>query len=87
MFTLLSNIIPFSEKMYIASLPSGGPGWASFPLFINWNPDLVICHLGPVVIRWYSTLWIIGLLFAYLIVRHLYKVQKIEDAKFDPLFV
>jgi prolipoprotein diacylglyceryl transferase len=55
--------------------------------YINWNPDLVICHLGPVVIRWYSTLWLIGLLLAYLIVKHLYKVQKIEDEKFDPLFV
>ena len=60
---------------------------ASLLSYINWNPDLVICHLGPVVIRWYSTLWIIGLLFAYLIVRHLYKVQKIEDEKFDPLFI
>lgn len=55
--------------------------------YINWNPDLIICHLGPLVIRWYSTLWLIGLLLAYLIVKHLYKVQKIEDEKFDPLFV
>jgi prolipoprotein diacylglyceryl transferase len=56
-------------------------------LYITWNPDLVIFHLGPVVIRWYSTLWLIGLLLAYLIVRHLYKKQNIADEKFDPLLV
>lgn len=56
-------------------------------LFINWNPDLIICHLGPIAIRWYSTCWLIGLLLAYLIVRHLYKVQKVADEKFDPLFL
>lgn len=55
--------------------------------YINWNPDLTICHLGPVAIRWYSTCWLIGLLLAYLLVKHLYKVQKIADEKFEPLFL
>lgn len=55
--------------------------------YIVWNPDLVIFHLGPLVIRWYSTCWLIGLLCAYLLVRHLYKVQKIEEEKFEPLFL
>lgn len=57
------------------------------PLFINWNPDLVFFHLGPVAVRWYSTCWLIGLLLAYLIVRHLYKAQKVADEKFEPLFL
>ncbi len=56
-------------------------------LFISWNPDLIICHLGPIAIRWYSTCWLIGLLLAYLIVKHLYKVQKVADENFDPLFL
>lgn len=59
----------------------------NYELFINWNPDLIICHLGPIAIRWYSTCWLIGLLLAYLIVKHLYKVQKVADEKFDPLFL
>ena len=57
------------------------------PLFINWNPDLVFFHLGPVAVRWYSTCRLIGLLLAYLIVRHLYKAQKVADEKFEPLFL
>ncbi len=59
----------------------------NYELFIHWNPDLIICHLGPIAIRWYSTCWLIGLLLAYLIVKHLYKVQKVADEKFDPLFL
>lgn len=57
------------------------------PLYINWNPDLIIFHLGPIAVRWYSTCWLIGLLLAYLIVRHLYKAQKVADEKFEPLFL
>lgn len=57
------------------------------PLYINWNPDLIIFHLGPMAVRWYSTCWLIGLLLAYLIVRHLYKAQKVADEKFEPLFL
>ena len=38
-------------------------------------------------IRWYSLCWLIGLLVAYLVVRWLYKDQKLPQEKFDPLFV
>lgn len=55
--------------------------------YIHWNPDLIIFSIGPVAIRWYSTCWLIGLLLAYLIVRHLYRVQKLGDEKFEPLFL
>ena len=51
-------------------------------LYIVWNPPI---KLGPV--RYYSLLWIIGLAAAYLIVKKLYKEQKIKDALFDPLFL
>ncbi len=60
---------------------------SSLPAYINWNPDLVIFHLGPLAVRWYSTCWLIGLLIAYLLVRHLYKAQRIPDEKFEPLFI
>lgn len=55
--------------------------------YIYWDPDLVIFKLGPVAIRWYSTCWLIGLLLAYLLVKHLYKKQHIDEAKFEPLFL
>jgi len=69
-------------------LPCGGVGGGlSSLLFILWNPDLVALHIGSFSIRWYSLCWLIGLLLAYLIVRRLFKEQKIADEKFEPLFI
>ena len=56
-------------------------------LYIHWNPDLVAVHLGSFSLRWYSLCWLLGLLAAYLIVRRLYKEQKIRPELFDPLFI
>lgn len=56
------------------------------PLYIDWQPEKEIFQIGPFPILWYSTLWIIGLAFAVVIVGRLYKEQKIEDSKFEPLF-
>lgn len=55
--------------------------------YILWNPDLVALRLGPLSLRWYSLCWLMGLLLAYLIVKHLYKEQKIKPELFDPLFI
>ena len=51
-------------------------------LYIIWNPSL---SFGP--FRWYSLCWLIGLALAYLVVKRLYKEQKIKDELFDPLFI
>lgn len=51
--------------------------------YIIWNPDLTTIF----GLRWYSLCWLVGLLLAYLIVKKLYKQQKIKDELFDPLFV
>ena len=51
-------------------------------MFITWNPSLTF---GP--FRWYSLCWLIGLALAYLVVKRLYKEQKIKDELFDPLFI
>ena len=56
-------------------------------LYIVWNPDLVALHIGNWGVRWYSLCWLVGLLLAYLVVKRLYKEQKIADEKFDPLFI
>ena len=39
--------------------------------FIVWNPDLEAFHLGPITVRWYGLMWIIGLALAYLVVKRL----------------
>lgn len=50
--------------------------------YIVWNPDLT-AFAG---IRWYSLCWLIGLAAAYIIVKMLYKQQKIKEELFEPLF-
>lgn len=49
-------------------------------------PDVELFTIGSFSVRWYSFMWCVGLLLAYLIVQRLYKQQKIEDEKFEPLF-
>lgn len=55
--------------------------------YILWNPDDTALHIGSFAMHWYSLCWLIGLVLAYLIVRRLYKEQKIKDELFDPLFL
>lgn len=55
--------------------------------YILWNPDDTALRIGSLAMHWYSLCWLIGLVLAYLIVRRLYKEQKIKDELFDPLFL
>lgn len=59
----------------------------NYELFILWNPDTVIFHLGPLAIRWYSTCWLVGLLLSFFTVKYLYRKQGLPDEKFEPLFL
>ena len=56
-------------------------------LYILWNPNLVAFNIGGYAVRWYGLCWVAGLLAAYMIVKHLYKEQKIKPELFDPLFI
>ena len=62
-------------------------GYMNQLLYIVWNPDLVAFRLGPLSVRWYGLLWPIGLALAYLVVKRLYKEQKIKDELLAPLFI
>jgi len=55
--------------------------------YIFWNPDPIIAHLGSFALHWYSMCWLLGLLFGYLIVKRLYRDQRVPDELFDPLFI
>ena len=48
---------------------------------------MVFFHLGPLAVRWYGLCWLVGFAVAYLLVRRLYREQKIKDELFDPLFI
>ena len=54
--------------------------------YIVWNPNEVIGHLGPITLRWYGMCWLLGLAGSVIVVRWLYKDQKLKDELFDPLF-
>ena len=56
-------------------------------LYIVWNPNLEMFHIGSFSMRWYGFCWLVGFVLAYLLVRKLYKEQKIKDELFDPLFI
>lgn len=59
----------------------------SFFSSIIWNPDVELVRLLGLPIRYYSLMWCIGLVAAYLLVKRFFKDQKIEDEKFEPLFI
>ena len=56
-------------------------------LYILWNPDVEMFRLGSLSIRWYSMCWLVGLLLAYLVVKRLYKEQKVDNDLFEPVFI
>ncbi len=56
-------------------------------LYVLWNPSPDMMHLGPLTLHWYSMCWLIGLLGAYLLMKHLYKQQHIKEELFEPLFL
>jgi len=55
-------------------------------LYIVWNPSDTALRLGGFSLHWYSLCWLIGLVLAYVVVRRLYKEQRIDEKLFDPLF-
>ncbi len=55
--------------------------------YILWDPNVVAFHIGSFAVRWYSLLWLVGLVGGYFIVRWLFDDQKIERERFEPLFL
>ncbi len=55
--------------------------------YIIWNPSDTALRIGHFALHWYSLCWLLGLASAYLIVKDLYKHQKVKDELFDPLFI
>lgn len=56
-------------------------------LSILWNPNVDFLVLFGIHIRYYSLCWVIGLVLAFLIVKRLYREQKIKPELFEPLFM
>lgn len=56
-------------------------------LSIIWDPSEIAFQIGPLAIRWYALCWVLGLAGGYVVVERLYKIQRIAQALFDPLFL
>lgn len=53
-------------------------------LFIHWNVDPVLLHLGPLSIRWYSLLFVSGFIYGWYIMRSFYRKEGVNEAILDP---
>ena len=56
-------------------------------LYIHWNPDPVLFHIGNFGLRWYSIFWMIAILAACQVVYKLYQVRKFPIDTYQSLFV
>ena len=54
---------------------------------ITWNVDPVLFSIGSVHVRWYGLLWALGFLFGYLIMRKIYRREKMSDDSLDKLLI
>ncbi len=55
-------------------------------LAVIWDPDVELCRILGLPIRYYSLLWMVGLVAAYFIVKKLYKDRGIKEETYEPLF-
>lgn len=55
-------------------------------LAVIWDPDIELCRILGLPIRYYSLMWIVGLVAAYFIVKKLYKNRGIKEETYEPLF-
>ena len=55
-------------------------------LYIHWNPDPALFHLGGFTLRWYSVCWVIAILSGTQVVYRLYKQKGLPLDTFQTLF-
>ncbi len=54
-------------------------------LFIEWNVDPVLIHLGKLQIRWYSLLFLSGFFIGWYLFKWFFKREKVDLRLMDPL--
>lgn len=55
--------------------------------YITWNADPILFSLGSLQVRWYGLFWALGFLFGYLIMRKIYRREKMTDDSLDKLLI
>ena len=54
-------------------------------LYIHLNVYPVLFHIGPLIIRWYSLLFVSGFIFGYYIFRSFFRREGVSETLLDPL--
>ena len=54
-------------------------------LFVHWHVDPVIFHIGSFGLRWYSILFVSGVILGWFIFRGFFRREKISEILLDPL--
>ena len=55
--------------------------------YITWNVNPELFSIGSIHVRWYGLFWALGFLFGYLIMRKIYRREKVSDDWLDKLLV
>lgn len=55
--------------------------------FLMWDPDIELFSVFGLPVRYYSLMWMVGLMIGYIVVRKLYRKQHIPDEVFEPLWL
>ena len=55
-------------------------------IFIPWNVNPEIFHLGPLSVRWYGLLFASGFLLGYYVGERMLKSENVNPKWFDSLF-
>lgn len=56
-------------------------------LYIHWNADPVMFHIGEFGLRWYSFGFLFAFVFGYLILTRMFKLEKVDTSHADSLVV
>ncbi len=55
--------------------------------FVTWTADPVFLHLGPLTIRWYGMMFVIGFFLGYKIVERMYRREGVPESWMGTLLI
>ena len=55
--------------------------------YLIWNPDPIIAHSGPVVLRWYGLLFALGFVLSTPVFQHIFRSEKVSPRWVDVLTI
>ena len=53
--------------------------------YLVWNPDPIIAHIGPVMLRWYGLLFALGFVVSTPVFQHIFRSEKVSPRWVDVL--